>query len=63
MEDNFDLEYPFLLTKLDTTNGFWRLVVSHLQACNLFYVFPSSNDQTVSLDKAEIVVPTELQMG
>ena len=32
MADNCDLEFPFLFTKLEIDDGFWRLVVSHLQA-------------------------------
>ena len=63
MADNCDLEFPFLFTKLEIDDGFWRLVVSHLQAWN-FYCAPSAADgRPVSLGKSELFVPTALKMG
>ena len=31
MADNYNLEFTFLFTKLDIADGFWHLMVSHLQ--------------------------------
>ena len=63
MADNYNLNLPFLFTKLDIAEGFWRLVVSHLQAWNFCYVLPAIDGLKVSLGETELVVPTELQMG
>ena len=38
--DNYNMYFPFLFTKLDISDGFWCLVVSHIQAWNLCYVLP-----------------------
>ena len=60
MADKYNLDLPFLFTKLNITEGFWRLVVSHLQAWNLFYFLPVTDGRQVSLGKTELVVPTAL---
>ena len=63
MVDNYNLDFPFFFTKIDISDGCWRLVVSHLQVCNFYYVLPATDGQQVSLGKTEIVVPTVLRMG
>ena len=63
MEDNYNLDFPFIFTKLDITDGFWRLVVSHLQAWNFCYVLPATDVWHVSLGKMELVMPTALKTG
>ena len=63
MADNYNLDFPFLFTKLDIADGFWSLVVSHLQAWNFCYVLPDTDGLKVSLGETELVVPTELQRG
>ena len=47
--NNYSLEFPFLFTKLDIADGFWRLMVSHLQAWNFCYVLPATDGPQVSL--------------
>ena len=63
MADNCNLDFPFLFTKLDIADGFWSIVVSHLQAWNFCYVLPATDGWQVSLGEMELVVPTALQMG
>ena len=63
MANNYNLDSPFLFTKIDIADGFWRLVVSHLQAWNFCYVLPIANGLQVSLGETELMVPTALQMG
>ena len=63
MVDNYNLDFPFFFTKLNISDGCWRLVVSHLQVCNFYYVLPATDGQQVSLGKTKTVVPTALQMG
>ena len=57
MADNYNLDLPFLFTKLKIAYGFWRLVVSHLQAWNFCYVLPATDGRQVSLGETEPVVP------
>ena len=57
MVDNYNMEFPFLFTKLDIADGFWHLVVSHIQACNFCYVLPDTDGRRVSLGNTELVVP------
>ena len=63
MTDNYNMESPFIFTNINIAEKFWRLVVSHLQAWNLFYVIPATDDWQASLGETEIVLPTGLQMG
>ena len=49
MTDNYNMEYPFIFTNINIAERFWRLVVSHLQAWNLFYVIPATDDWQASL--------------
>ena len=62
MADNYDMDFLFLF-KLNIDDVFWRLVVSHIQAWNLYYVLPDVNGSPVAIYKVELVVPTILQMG
>ena len=43
MADNCNLDFPFLFTKIDIADGFWRLLVSHLQVRNFCYVLPATD--------------------
>ena len=63
MADNYNLDSPFIFTKLDIADRFWRLVVSHIQSYNLCYVLPATDGRKFSLGETELVVSTELQMG
>ena len=63
MADNCNLDFPFLFSKLNITDRFWRLVVSHLQAWNFCYVLPVTDCRQISLGKTKLMVPTELKMG
>ena len=58
MADNYNLDSPFIITKLDIANSFWYLVVSHIQAWNLCYFLSAFNVWPVSLGNTELVVPT-----
>ena len=62
MADNYNPQKPFMFSKLDIKDGFWRMRVSNEEAWNFCYVLPTikpiSND-----DDIEIVVPNSLQMG
>jgi hypothetical protein len=62
MADNFDLSKPFIFSKLDIKDGFWRMRVSNENAWNFCYVLPTLKTLT-SDDDIEIVVPNSLQMG
>ena len=62
MADNHNPEQPFVFSKIDIKDGFWRLAVNDEDAWNFCYVKPSTNP-TTSIDDTEIVVPNSLQMG
>ncbi len=62
MANNFDMSAPFIFTKLDIKDGFWRLAVSDNDAWNFCYVLPSAVTD-IALDDIELVVPNSLQMG
>ena len=55
MADNYNLESPFLFTKIDIADGFCRLVISNFQTWNFCYVLPTTDGRKVSLGKAELV--------
>ena len=63
MVDNYNLDFPFLFTNLDITDRFWRLLVSHIQAWDLFYILPATDGPQVYPGYTELMVPTALQMG
>ena len=62
MADNFDPNHPFMFSKLDIKDGFWRMRVSDDDAWNFCYVLPSLKE-TTNEDDIELVVPNSLQMG
>ena len=62
MSQHYNQEVPFMYSKNDIKDGFWRMNVSKNDAWNFCYVLPSLNKQQ-SLDDVEIVVPHALQMG
>ena len=49
MTDNYNIYFPFLFTKINIADIFWRLVFSHLQAWNFCYVLPATYGRQVSL--------------
>ena len=59
---HFNLSKPFMFTKADIKDGFWRLVVSESAAWNFCYTLPPTSS-TTTIDDIDIVVPTSLQMG
>ena len=61
MAEHFDPSMPFMFTKLDIKDGFWRMAVSDSDAWNFCYALPSESPQ--DLEDIEIVVPNSLQMG
>ena len=63
MVDNYNPDFLFLFTNIDIADGFWHLVISHLQAWNFCYVLPDADGWHVSLGETELVVPKDLQMG
>jgi hypothetical protein len=62
MADNYVPTKPFMFTKLDIKDGFWRLRVSNDDAWHFCYVLPSLK-KDISEDETELVVPNSLQMG
>ena len=62
MAEHYSPSHPFMFTKLDIKDGFWRLAVNDVDAWNFCYVLPASTPSS-NLDDAEIVVPNSLQMG
>jgi hypothetical protein len=62
LADNMNINKPFIFSKLDIKDGFWRMRVSDEDAWNFCYVLPSLKQQK-SDDDIEIVVPNSLQMG
>ena len=62
MSTNFNPKQPFMYSKVDIKDGFWRLMVSAENAWHFCYVFPPLQG-TAPLDEIEILVPHALQMG
>ena len=62
LADNYDPSQPFLFSKLDIKDGFWRMAVSEDDAWNFCYVLPQSAPVT-NIEDILIVVPSCLQMG
>lgn len=58
----YDPNKPFMFSKVDIKDGFWRLMVSEDNAWHFCYVLPPLQG-TATLDEIEIVVPNALQMG
>ena len=42
LAENYDVEKPFVFTKLDVKDGFWRLSVNNDDAWNFCHVLPPS---------------------
>jgi len=62
LADNYDPDQPFLFSKLDIKDGFWRMAVNDDNAWNFCYVLPSDNPN-IDIDDIKIIVPNCLQMG
>lgn len=62
LADNYDPNKPFMFSKLDIKDGFWRMSVNEEDAWNFCYVLPSPQD-TGNIDDVLLVVPNCLQMG
>ena len=62
MAEHYNTSQPFLFSKCDIKDGFWRLSVNHHDAWNFGYVLPPQTPLT-SIDELEIVIPHALQMG
>jgi hypothetical protein len=60
MAKNFDTQKPFMFSKLDIKDGFWRMAVNDENAWNFYYVLPG---KSTDIDDTSIVVPNSLQMG
>ena len=43
LADNYDKNTPFKFVKLDIKYGFWRMVVSDIDAWNFYCVLPQAN--------------------
>ena len=56
MADHYDPNKPFMFTKLDIKDGFWRMVVSDEAAWNFCYVLPTEKPSD-NIDDIMIVVP------
>ena len=62
MADNADPLKPFVFSKLDIKDGFWRMAVSEKDAWNFCYTMPTTEPQS-DIDNIMLVVPNCLQMG
>ena len=62
MADNFDPDKPFMFTKLDIKDGFWRMRVANEDAWHFCYVLPTLK-KNIKESEIELVVPNSLQMG
>lgn len=62
MGSSYDPNQSFLFSKVDMKDGFWRPVLSRLDAWNFCYVLPAQQG-TKTLNETEIVVSHALQMG
>ena len=62
LADNCNQNHPFVFTKADIKDGFWRMVVAALDAWNFCYVIPPE-DPLTPIDDIQLVVPDALQMG
>ena len=62
MGTNFNPDKPFMYSKVDIKDGFWRLMVNAANAWHFCYVLPPLKGK-VKIEDIEIVVPNALQMG
>ena len=56
-----DSSHPWMFSKLDIKDGFWRMAVNHNEAWNFCYVLPALTPLK-SIDDIELVVPNSLQI-
>jgi hypothetical protein len=63
MATNFNPNAPFVFSKCDIKDGFWRMSVSPEDSWNFCYVMPPAANTKQSIDETEIVIPHSLQMG
>jgi hypothetical protein len=54
-----DTGIPFLFSKIDLKDGFWRMTVNETDAWNFAYVLPPLHPA----DEPQLVIPDSLQMG
>ena len=54
-----DPNLPFLISKIDLKDGYWRMCVSEENAWNFAYVLPKLSEE----EPTQLVVPDALQMG
>ena len=54
---------PFLFSKLDISDGFWRVKVRNEDRWNFCYVLPSELPEDIDIEDIDIVVPSSVQMG
>ena len=54
---------PFLFSKLDISDGFWRVKIRNEGRWNFCYVLPSEVPEDIDIEDIDIVVPSSLQMG
>ena len=52
-------QWPFLMTKVDLKDGYWRLCVNKQDAWNFAYVLPKLSEH----EETMLVIPDALQMG
>ena len=62
MADSYDPNQPFVFSKLDIKDGFWRMAVSDEDAWHFCYALPAISPNQ-PLDETTIVIPNSLQMG
>ena len=62
MARNDNKNKPFMFSKIDIKDGFWRMAVNDDNAWNFCYVLPQRKNSK-NIDEIEIVVPNSLQMG
>ena len=62
MATNYNKQLPFIFSKCDIKDGFWRMIINQIDAWNFCYVLPTQTNST-SIDDTIIVVPNSLQMG
>ena len=54
---------PFLFSKLDISDGFWRVKIRNEGRWNFCYVLPSEVPEDIDIEDIDIVVPSSPQMG
>lgn len=62
MAANYDTNNPFIFSKCDVKDGFWRMIVSLKDAWNFAYVLPTK-EKPAHIDDTQIIIPHALQMG